>query len=228
MNTKEYRASLMEAYTIKSNVKQKVFDNTAESFLILRKVLRQLERDYIKALKGQIPDKSLPQFQERGPFEMDFKIGGDVLFFSMHSNVFEFDNKHPINKMPYVIDDPLRSYCGIIMIYNFLADSFKYHRINDLGYLVARIFINKDKHFFVEGKRQSSELVKDFAVDTISPGILREIVETAIEYSVSFDLLVPPYEQVKIATVDQMQEKISHSKMTTGKRVGFTFRTDDI
>lgn len=228
MNTKEYRASLLEAYVIKSTVKQQVFSNTAESFLILKKVLKQLEKDYINALKGQVPDSNLPAYQERGPFEMDFRIGGDLLFFSMHSNVFEFDNRHPVNKIPYVLDDPLRSYCGMIMIYNFLADSFKYHRNNDLGYLVARIFINKDKHFFVEGKRQSGEVVKDFAVDTISPGILREIVETAIEYSISFDLLVPPYEQIKIATVDQMQEKISHSRMATGKRIGFTFRTDDI
>ncbi len=228
MNTKEYRASLLEAYVIKSNVKQQVYNNTAESFLILKKVLKQLEKDYIMVLKGQIPDNNLPQYQERGPFEMDFKIGGDLLFFSMHSNVFEFDNKHPVNKIPYVEEDPLRSYCGMIMIYNFLADSFKYNRMNDLGYLVARIFINKDKHFFVEGKRQSGELVKDFAVDTISPGILREIVETSIEYSISFDLLVPPYEQIKIATVVQMQEKISHSKIVTGKRMGFSFRTDDV
>lgn len=228
MNTKEYRASLLEAYVIKSTVKQQVFNNTAETFLILKKVLKQLEIDYIKVLQGQIPEKNMPLYQERGPFEMEFKIGGDLLFFSMHSNVFEFDNKHPVNKIPYVLDDTLRSYCGMILIYNFLADSFKYNRVNDLGYLVARIFINKDKHFFVEGKRQSSELVKDFAFDTISPGILREIVETAIEYSISFDLLVPPYEQVKIATVDQIKEKISHSRIATGKRIGFTFRTDDI
>lgn len=228
MNSKEYRASLLEAYVIKSTVKQQVFNNTAESFLILKKVLKQLEKDYNKVLKHQIPDKTLPAYQERGPFEMEFRIGDDLLLFSMHSNVFEFDNKHPVNKIPYVTEDPLRSYCGMIMIYNFLADSFKYNRMNDLGYLIARIFINKDKHFFVEGKRQSGELVKDFAVDTISPGILREIVETAIEYSISFDLLVPPYDQVKMATVDQMQEKIIHSRLTTGKRLGFTFRTDDI
>lgn len=228
MNSKEYRASLLEAYVIKSTVKQQVFNNTAESFLILKKVLKQLEKDYIKVLKHQVPDNTLPAYKERGPFEMDFRIGGDLLLFSMHSNVFEFDNKHPVNKIPYVTEDPLRSYCGMIMIYNFLADSFKYNRVNDLGYLIARIFINKDKHFFVEGKRQSGELVKDFAVDTISPGILREIVETAIEYSISFDLLVPPYDQVKMATVDQMQEKIIHSRLTTGKRVGFSFRTDDV
>jgi hypothetical protein len=228
MNTKEYRESLLEAYVIKSSVKQQVFDNTTESFLILKKVLRQLETEYIKGLRGKISENNFPRFQEKGPFEMELKIGEDVLLFSMHSNVFEFDNKHPINKIQYVQEDPLRSYCGMIMIYNFLADSFKYNRINDLGYMIARIFINKDKHFFVEGKRQDGEVMKDFAVDTISPGILREIVETAIEYSIQFDLLIPPYEQIKIATVDQMQEKISHSKMTTGKRLGFGFRTDDV
>jgi len=228
MTNKEYRESLMEAYVIKSTVKQKVYNITAETFLILRKVLKQLETDYIKSLKGKIPDNLLPQFIEKGYFDVEFKIGEDVLLFSMHSNVFEFDNSHPMNKIPYIQDDPLRSYCGMIMIYNFLADSFKYNRVNDLGYMVARIFVNKDKHFFVEGKRQTSELMKDFAVEAISPGIIREIVETAIEYSVQFDLLVPPYEQVKIATVDQMMEKISHSKLTTGKRLGFGFRTDDV
>jgi len=219
---------LLEAYVIKSNVKQQVFDNTTESFLILKKVLKQLETDYIKGLRGKISENNLPRFQEKGPFEMELKIAEDVLLFSMHSNVFEFDNKHPINKIQYVQEDPLRSYCGMIMIYNFLADSFKYNRINDLGYMIARVFINKDKHFFVEGKRQDGEVMKDFAVDAISPGILREIVETAIEYSIQFDLLIPPYEQIKIATVDQMQEKISNSKMTTGKRLGFGFRTDDV
>jgi hypothetical protein len=228
MTNKEYRESLMEAFVIKSAVKQQVYNNTAESFHILKKVLSQLETDYIKVLKGKIPDIALPHYQEKGPFEMEFRVGEDVLLFSMHSNVFEFDNNHPMIKIPYVQEDPLRSYCGMIMIYNFLADSFKYNRINDLGYMVARVFINKDKHFFVEGKRQTGELMKDFALEAISPGILREIVETAIEYSVQFDLLVPPYEQVKIATVEQMQEKISHSKMTTGKRLGFGFRTDDI
>jgi hypothetical protein len=170
----------------------------------------------------------MPYYKERGPFEAEFKIAGDLLIFSMHTNVFEFDDKHPVWNTPYIKDDPLRSYCGTINIYNFLADSFKYNRVNDLGYLVARIFINKENHFFVEGKRQAAEVVKDFAVDTISPGILRQIIETAIQYCIEFDLLVPHYEQVKIATVDQMNQKMSLSKMVTAKRLGFGFKTDDV
>ncbi len=228
MTEKEVRESLLEAFVIKSTVKQKVYENTQQTFYILKKVLKQLEQTYLSKIKNEVPVEVLPVYKERGPFEAEFKIAGDLLIFSMHSNVFEFDDKHPVWNTPYLKEDPLRSYCGTINIYNFLADSFKYNRVNDLGYLVARIFINKENHFFVEGKRQSNELVKDFAMDTISPGILRQIVETAIQYCIEFDLLVPPYEQIKIATVDQMNQKMSYSKMVTAKRLGFGFKTDDV
>lgn len=228
MTEKEVRESLLEAFVIKSNIKQKVFENTQQTFFLLKKVLKQLEITYQEKVKGKVSSTVLPVYTERGIFEAEFKIGGDLLIFSMHSNVFEFDDKHPVWNTEYLKEDPMRSYCGTIYIYNFLADSFKYNRVNDLGYLVARIFVNKENHFFVEGKRQSDELVKDFAKDTISPGILRQIIETAIQYSIEFDLLAPLYEQVKMATVEQMQEKMTHSKMATGKRLGFGFKTDDI
>lgn len=228
MTDKEVRESLLEALVIKSNVKQKVYENTKNTFRILKKVLFQLEKDYCEKVKDKVAAQSLPVYKERGPFEAEFKIAGDVLIFSMHTNVFEFDDKHPVWKTKYIKEDPLRSYCGTINIYNFLADSFKYNRVNDLGYLVARIFVNKENHFFVEGKRQSDELVKDYEMDTISPGIIRQIVETAIQYCIEFDLLVPLYDQVKVATVDQMNEKVSHSKMVTGKRLGFGFNSDDV
>lgn len=228
MTEKEVRESLLEAFVIKSNIKQKVFENTQQTFFLLKKVLKQLEITYQEKVKDKVPSTVLPVYTERGTFEAEFKIGSDLLIFSMHSNVFEFDDKHPVWNTEYLKEDPMRSYCGAIHIYNFLDDSFKYNRVNDLGYLVARIFVNKENHFFVEGKRQSDELVKDFAKDTISPGILRQIIETAIQYSIEFDLLAPLYEQIKMATVEQMQEKMTHSKMATGKRLGFAFKTDDI
>jgi hypothetical protein len=228
MTEKEVQESLLEAFVIKSTVKQKVYENTMQTFYILKNVLKQIEEDYLSKIKNDVPEAVLPVYKERGTFEAEFKIAGDLLIFSMHSNVFEFDDKHPVWNTEYLKEDPLRSYCGTINIYNFLADSFKYNRVNDLGYLVARIFVNKENHFFVEGKRQADEVVKDFAMDTISPGVIRQIVETAIQYCIEFDLLVPLYEQVKIATVDQMNQKMSFSKMITGKRLGFGFKTDDV
>jgi len=95
------------------------------------------------------------------------------------------------------------SYCGIIYIYNFLADSFKYNRLDDLGYLIGRIFINRENHYFVEGKRQMGFLYNNFGTAVIDKKALRAIIETAIMYAMEFDLLVPPYDVVKIASVVQ-------------------------
>ena len=96
MTEKEIRAALLEAFVIKSNIKQKVYSNTLQSFKLLKKVLKLLEKEYLFTVRDQISSSALPAFREKGPFEAEFEIGGDLLIFSMHSNVFEFDNKHPV------------------------------------------------------------------------------------------------------------------------------------
>lgn len=212
----------------KTNLKQEVYQNTIRTFTVLKEVLKELAGQYHEKLKDKVPDVVLPLFQEKGMFEAEFRIGGDLLIFSMHSNVFVFDREHPIWKLEYIKNNKLNAYCGVFNIYNFLADSFKYNRVQDLGYLIARIFVNRENHFFVEGKRQSGELVKDLGTDELTKENLKEIIETAIHYTIDFDLLVPPYDQVKIATVEQMQVEISHSRIQTGKRLGFKFNSDDI
>ncbi|NCB07812.1 MAG: hypothetical protein EOM73_06585 [Bacteroidia bacterium] len=102
MTEKEVRESLLEAFVIKSTVKQKVYENTLQTFTILKKVLKQLEKDYLSIIKNQVAATSLPIYKDRGPFECEFKIGSDLLIFSMHSNVFEFDDKHPVWKTAYI------------------------------------------------------------------------------------------------------------------------------
>ena len=224
--TKE--ANGLESIVIKSNAKQAVYKNTFNAFNQLKEVLKELVDEYREKLKDKIPEETLPTFHEKGPFEAEFRLAADMLVFSMHSNVFVFNREHPIWETDYIKNNPLNSYCGIVLIYNFLSDSFKYNRSQDIGYLIARIFINQENHFFVEGKRQSSELVKDFKKDIVSKKVLKEIIDTSIRYAIEFDLLVPPYDQVKIASVEQMNAKISHSKIQTGKRVGFKFNSDDV
>ena len=228
MDAANTNASPLEGLITKTNLKQEVYQNTVNTFAVLKDVLRELAEEYRKELNGKVSENVLPFFQEKGVFEAEFRIGGDLLIFSMHSNVFVFNREHPIWKLDYIKANPLNSYCGVFSIYNFLADSFKYSRYHDLGYLIARIFVNRENHFFVEGKRQSSEVVKDMGIDELTKENLRTIIETSIQYAIDFDLLVPPYDQVKIATVEQMQVEISHSRIQTGKRLGFKFNADDI
>jgi hypothetical protein len=228
MNKAKKEARQLDGMILKTNLKQEVYRKTLSSFALLKEVLKELADEYRAVLKDKVEDQVLPVFQDKGPFNAEFKIGGDLLIFSMHSNVFVFDREHPIWKLDYIKANAMNSYCGVFNIYNFLADSFKYDRVEDLGYLIARIFINRENHFFVEGKRQSGELVKDFGSDEMTKQYMRDIIETAVQYAVDFDLLVPPYDQVKIASVEQMQVEINHSKIQTGKRLGFKFNSDDV
>ncbi|BBE19723.1 hypothetical protein AQPE_3911 [Aquipluma nitroreducens] len=228
MSAKKKVVNQLDGMILKTNLKQEVYQKAVGSFALLKEVLKELADDYRNKLKDKVDDSVLPVYQEKGPFEAEFRLGGDMLIFSMHSNVFVFNREHPIWKLDYIKANPLNSYCGVFNIYNFLTDSFKYNRMEDLGYLIARIFINRENHFFVEGKRQSTELVKDFESDEMSKKYMKEIIETAVQYAIDFDLLVPPYDQVKIVTVDQMNAEINNSKIQTGKRLGFKFNSDDV
>lgn len=211
----------------KSVLKQNVYDNTLDTFLKLKNILAAIARE-INTEIGDADRRVRMEFRDRGKFDVLLKVAGDILVFSMHSNVFEFDRNHPVWKTPYIQKDAKNSYCGMINIYNFLADSFKYSRMEDLGYLIARVFINHEKQYFVEGKRQMGMIFSNFGSEEINRESLKKILYTAIQYSLEFDLLVPPYDNVKIASVGQLEAKIQSSKMATGKRLGFQFNSDDV
>ncbi|MDF1550251.1 MAG: hypothetical protein P1P88_20660 [Bacteroidales bacterium] len=221
------KADILSIYEQKAGLKQLVFRNTYQTFLQLKGVLLELTNEYNAQLKDK--DRKLwLKFKDRGRFQASFKFGGDLLLFSMHSNVFEFDRAHSIWKTSYLQKNRQGAFCGIINIYNFLSDSFKYERETDLGYLVGRIFINKDFHYFVEGKRQMGAIYKNFGDSQIDDASLRTILESALQYVLEFDLLVPPYDNVKITSVEIVQERNNKMIQQTGKRLGYKFNTDDV
>ena len=211
----------------KSQLKQKVYDNTFESFCDVKEVLKGLAKELNGSLAGT-DSRIRVEYTDRSNFDAQIKVAADILLFSMHSNIFQFDREHPAWKTAYIQKNKYNAYSGIINIYNFLADSFRYSRQDDLGYLIARIFINHEKQYFVEGKRQMGMLFTNYGNEEISKQSLQLIISTAIQYSLEFDLLVPPYDTVKIATVGQAEAKIQHSRVITGKRLGFQFNSDDV
>ncbi len=221
------REEILKIFTEKASMKQQVFKNTYETMVMLKSVLEELTQEYNDKLKNE-NDKIWLKYKDRGRFETSLKFGGDLLLFSMHSNVFEFDREHSIWKTAYAKKNKMGTYCGIINVYNFLADSIKYNRDADLGYLVGRIFINKDKHYFVEGKRQMASIYKDFGTSIIDKEAIRMVVESSLQYILEFDLLVPPYDNVKIISVEMVQEKNNSALQQTGKRLGFKFNSDDV
>ena len=227
MEEKDPKSIIIQTLSVKARLKQQVFDKTFLVFNQAKEVLQEITNDYNGKLKG-VDKRVLLEYKDRGKFEAQLKVAGDMLIFSMHSNIFEFDRGHVVWKTSYAQKDKTNTYCGIIRIYNFLSDSFKYNRNDDLGYLIARVFVNKEMYYFVEGKRQFGFLYSNFGKEKITREIIKKIINTAIVYALQFDLLVPPYDNVKIASVGQMNKKIQITKLQTGKRVGFQFNSDDV
>jgi hypothetical protein len=209
----------------KSSLKQDVFHTNIKVFEELKSVLKEvvveLKQDALK-----IDKRILVDYTEKGPHEIELKVAGDVLFFHMHTNVFEFDKSHSMWKTSYVRDNPTRSYCGMIYIYNFLADSLKYNRASDVGYMIARMFTNKEQHYFVEGKRQLGFLYNDFPNKVIDKQALKNIIESAIIYALDFDLFTPPFDEMQEVSVSQILEASENMRIKTGKRLGFRFQAD--
>ncbi len=217
---------ILETLKTKACLKQDVFKKTKEVFQGFKKEANQLVEELSEEMNGVAHDVPVI-FIDKDDYEFHIKFGGDILVFFMHTNVFDFEKSHPIWKTSYLKDDELRAYCGMINVYNFLSDSFKYNRLNDVGYLVARLFLNKDEHYFVEGKRQLGFLYNDFVNETINNDKIRNIIESSILYSMDFDLLTPRYEAMQNVSVHEVNEATNAMSIKTGKRLGFKFQADN-
>jgi hypothetical protein len=210
----------------KSSVKQDVYANTVQAFKLMKATAKQLAADYKKEAFA-IDKRVIIEYKEKGEFEFEMRVAGDLLIFAMHTNIFEFDKTHAIWRNSYIKEDHSRSFCGIINIYNFLNDSFVYNRVNDLGYVIGRIFINKENHYFVEGKRQLGFLYNDIVHAVINGEKIKDVLESTILYCLSFDLFTPPFDAVKEVSVQDMMAASESMQIKTGKRLGFRFQSDN-
>jgi hypothetical protein len=223
--SKEF-TQIVDVVRNKASIKQKIYRNTKEAFDTFKHCTSLLTSDLEKEAT-QFDEGVQLGFSEKGEFEFQIMIGGDIIMFQMHTNVFDFDRSHAIWKTSYVKEAPERSYCGMINIFNFLSDSLKYDRYDDTAYLIGRVFINMEKHFFVEGKRQLNFIHNDFVNETIDQLCARNTVEQAILYSMGFDLFTPPFQHVQEISVGQLLNDVSGMRQKTGKRMGYRFSFED-
>jgi hypothetical protein len=227
MNDISQKEKITKLLREKSCMKQDVFAKTKEAFQDLKVVLNELV-DELKVDMHHADNRVEVGYKSRGHYEAELRFAGDVLLFHMHTNVFDFDKSHPIWKTSYANENEYNTFCGIINVYNFLSDSLKFNRVNDSGYLVARIFINREGHFFVEGKKQLGFMYNDFMNSNISKVDFRKIAESAMLFSLNFDLLTPPYDSMREISVHEVDQLTNQMKLKTAKRLGFKFDADEI
>lgn len=214
--------NLVQTILRKGILSNDVTGKTLEVLHGLKKVLKETETT-LKREVGKVDSRIRIQYKDRADFEAEIRVADDLLLFVMHSNALVFDQGHPIWKNSYVSLDASRATVGMISIYNFLSDSFKFERRNDTGHLVARIFVNKEGHFFVEGKRQLGVLFNDFGTQTANHEAMKAIVDQALIFSLDIDVAVPGFDAMKEITVYEAMVNTMQSTVSTGKRLGFKF-----
>jgi hypothetical protein len=217
--------SLIKAIIDKSSLKQEVYHNTLDVF----NSFKSESKAFVNANKSRVKKAAYPvlfEYSDRSTFEFQLKFGSDILIFFMHTNVFEIPRDHLVMKSSYIREDKSRSYCGIIHIFNFLADSFKYNRTNDIGYCIGRIFVNRENHYFTDGKREVGLLFNNFTGNVLDEKAIQTILHSSISYTLNFDLLTPPYDTIKEVSVAEMQTTLDAMSISTGKRLGFRFQAD--
>jgi hypothetical protein len=209
----------------KSYTKQKVYQITLETFDLLKSVLKELEEEIMPCIHEDAPNV-IVKYNEIGQFEAHIKFSGDTLVVMMHTNIFDFDDSHYLNQSTYIKEDPMREFCGMIHIYNFLSDSLLYNREQDMGYLIARLFINKERHFFIEGKRPLAFNYADISKNEVKREVMKDVMQEAMLFCLNFDLLAPSLDAVKFISVEQKNALSFSSGMPTSKRMGFRMDND--
>ncbi len=224
MNKDNY-SKILNEFESKASLKQAIYRNTTEVFALLKKqlfkVAARLQNDY----SAKDPSVEV-HFKENSKFEAELKFSGDMLMVSMHSNVFTFDKSSSMCQTKYIKEDESLAYCGAIYIHNFLADSVKYNRLSDEGSLIARILVNKDMHFIVEGEGAMDFLYQDMARNIVTEEKLTDIIERSILFCLNADLVLPPFSEIKDVTLNQKQSMLAASGYPTSKNLGYQFKAE--
>jgi len=210
---------IFEGLKQKSTTKQEIYRNTKDTFDRLRVVASDIVHHLSKKITA-VDSSIIIEYRNINDFEFQIKFSGDLLIFVMHSNVITFPEDNELMNSSYVEEDFRRRFFGHIMAYNFMADSIKYSRMTDPGYLLARFLVNVENHFYLEGVTQLDLPYTDIAENIIDDNALRLFIESTMIASVNNDLLAPDLDDIKRITVKQ---KMENQQVSRGQKLGFSF-----
>ncbi len=209
---------IFENLKSKACAKQAAFQTVLEVFNQLRQEAISIVEELKEKMKT-INDDIVISVVEKNELEFQLNVGSDTLVFSLPTNIVTFGNDYAVMKNDYIQENPDRKFFGQIMVYNFLADTIKYNRLEDPGYLIARIIVNKEKHFYVEGVQQLNFLFTDIENNKISPDWIKLLIEKCIFASIDMDLIGPNYPEIQNTTL--LIKLKSEKPMGNGKKLGF-------
>lgn len=202
----------------KSTAKQITYKLLLNCFQLLAKESKRVIGELKRKVKPGDQDVTV-EFTEINVHEFQVKLAGDLLVFVLHTNIVTFEEAHPVMQEPYIHENEVNRYFGQIMIYNFMSDSVKYNRVNDPGYLLARLLINHEGRYVIEGEGRLGPLFNKISSAPITESELNVLVKLALTIAIENDLMAPPFTDVRFITLYQKMEKTQ--ELGGGQKIGF-------
>lgn len=202
----------------KSTAKQVTYKRLIHAFETLAKESKRVINELKKRTKPGDADVTL-DFKRINEHEFQVKVAGDMVIFVLHTNIVTFEDSHDVMKDAYIQSAEINRYFGQIMIYNFMSDSLQFHRVNDPGYLLARLLINHEGRYIIEGEGKLGVVFSHISESPITETDLNILVKLALTLAIENDLTAPPYNQVKFITLYQKIEKTL--ELGAGQKIGF-------
>ncbi|NOT74134.1 MAG: hypothetical protein HOP08_04335 [Cyclobacteriaceae bacterium] len=203
----------------KSTAKQITYKKLIQSFELLAKESKRVAGELKKKTKPSTDNDVTVDFKRINENEFQVKLAGDLLIFVLHTNIVTFEDDHDVMKNPYIKENEINQYFGQIMVYNFMSDSIKFNRVNDPGYLLARLLINHDGRYIIEGEGKLGIVYGQISDEPITEQDLNVMVKLSLMLAIENDLMAPPYTQVKFITLYQKLEKTQ--ELGAGQKIGF-------
>lgn len=207
----------------KACLKQEIYRVTLATFNEFKELAQVMEKEINDNLPSNIDELVRAEYQDVNKFEFRLKLSGDTLAFIMHSNIVTLQPNHPAVSNDYVKEDLNRSYFGSIRVYNFLSDSFKYNRFHDAGLLMARMLINKDKHYHIDSGIHFKALKQNIGKNQVAESNMRFFIENAILTAMEVDLIAPEYKDIFMVS---LKEHFDNNQGDAGTKLGFQMSYD--
>ncbi len=208
----------------KSTAKQITYKNLLVAFNLLRKESSRIATELTVKAKPNDEDVTI-YFRDVNEHEFEVKLAGDLLVFVLHTNIVTFDPNSSVMQDPYIRESFVNRYFGQIMVYNFMADSLKFNRVNDPGYLLVRLLVNHEGRYVVEGDGQLATLAGKISPAPITEEELTILVKIAMTLAIENDLMAPAFPDVRFITVHQKMEKTQ--ELGAGQKIGFQMSYQD-
>lgn len=188
----------------KSTAKQTAYKHICRAFSILQAEAVGIVAELKRRAKPNDKDVTV-EFNLISDLEFDVKLAGDMLIFAMNTNIVTLEENHHVMKEDYIRQNDVNRYFGQVMVYNFMAESLKYNRNNDPGYLLARLMVNHENRFFIEGEKDL-EPYNNISINPLTEEDLKKVVKIVLKMAIENDLVTPAFTEVKSITLNQKKD----------------------